>query len=249
MRLVSVRSMRRIWTNESVIRETAWRYMTAERMCRLLRESAIHFASARQFDDKFEGAIQIVDRDAHLIPPLSLRLRYQDPFEELKRLTKICCWHLGDRESTTMWSLYAQNGKGIALKSTTTRILASIREYRLHASYGPEEVWFGRVRYENLRERIVYSGMLERFFMKHRAFESENEFRLAIPLRMAEQFAVSVPENGICVPVCVRTLVDRIVVGPEALPRDKNMVLQAAGAADLSERVMESELSGHAIYY
>ena len=55
--------------------------------------------------------------------------------------------------------------------------------------------------------------MLERFFYKHRAFESEREFRLVISLRMAEEFGVGVPEDGISVEVDLDLLINRIVLG------------------------------------
>jgi hypothetical protein len=68
--------------------------------------------------------------------------------------------------------------------------------------------------------------MLGRFFFKHRAFEWEREFRLAISLRMAEEFAVQVPPDGIFVDVDLRALIDRIVLGSTTTAEERAIVAE-----------------------
>lgn len=59
--------------------------------------------------------------------------------------------------------------------------------------YGEEEPYRGGIRYVNLSTQRLRASMEEPFFVEHRAFEWEREFRLAISVRMAGEFAVQVP--------------------------------------------------------
>ncbi len=70
------------------------------------------------------------------------------------------------------------------------------------------------------------------------AFEWEKEFRLAISLRMAEEFGVSVPEKGIKVKADLVKLISRIILGPELSEEDKinvNNKIEEVGISEKSE--------------
>lgn len=90
--------------------------------------------------------------------------------------------------------------------------------------------------------------MLGRFFFKHRAFEWEREFRLAISMRMAEEFAVQVPHDGIFVDVDLTLLVERIVLGSTTTATERAIVAEHVERAGLSDRLEESTLLGKPRY-
>ena len=90
--------------------------------------------------------------------------------------------------------------------------------------------------------------MLERFFFKHRAFEWEREYRLAISVRMAEEFGVQVPEHGILVDVDLSVLIERIVLGSTTTEAERAAVAQRVAAAGLSDRLEFSTLLGKPRY-
>lgn len=92
-----------------------------------------------------------------------------------------------------MWRLYAGERKGVAVCSTVARMRTAIHPFKLHPSYGSEELWAGAVRYVDLSAVRLKLGSPARFFHKHIAFASEQEFRLAISLENAEENAVPVP--------------------------------------------------------
>src|SRR5260370_18853748 len=122
----------------------------------------------------------------------------ESAFFQLKRLTKLNCWHRAGYESDAMWKLYAAESKGVAICSTPDRMRRAFQPFRLRPEYGVEDLWGSPVRYADLTQvRIRGAEMLDRVFFKHRAFEWEREFRLAISVRMAEEFGVAVPDNGI----------------------------------------------------
>ena|SRR5438132_1374157 len=217
--------MRDIWDNGIDEGEKLWRYLTAERCVFLLESACMYFAAATQFADPFEGAVAVQPYDF----PIDARYPELDSaehaFHELKRLTKINCWHRAEYESDAMWKLYAGASKGVAICSTPGRMRAACQPFRLAPNYGVEDLWAGQVRYEDLLRVRMKVSMLHRFFYKHQAFAWEREFRLAISVRMAEEFGVAVPELGIEVAVDVGALIEQIMLGPALSGPDRELTL------------------------
>jgi hypothetical protein len=209
----------------------------------------LYFASANQFADPFEGAVAVQTN----LPPSDPRYAEMDPvdraFFQLKRLTKLNCWHRAEYESDAMWKLYAGQSKGISICSTPDRMRGALQPFRLQPHYGVEDLWGGPVSYVDLTQIRMRVPMLERFFFKHRAFEWEREFRLAISLRHAEEFGVPVPELGIEVDVDLDILVDQIVVGPETPAQERDRVLAISQQARFEDRLRFSSLLGRPRYY
>jgi hypothetical protein len=235
----------RIALDETIDREEPlWRYFKTERFLDLLKTGQLYFASARQFQDPFEGAVAV------LPPGFPVDPRYGEPafvekaFEELRRLTKISCWHRAVYESDAMWQLYAGEWKGIAVCTNAGRIEAAAKPFRLKPEYEHEDLWAGYVRYVDLLKEQLRVSMLDRFWYKHMAFSWEREFRLAISLRTAEEFGVSVPEGGIKVDFDVSQLIDRIFIGPSLPKEDVETVREAARAAGLADRIRVSSMLG-----
>lgn len=86
--------------------------------------------------------------------------------------------------------------------------------------------------------------MLERFWHKHMAFSWEQEFRLAISLRAAEEYGVQVPELGILVEFALPELIETIILGPLLSPEDAAEARTAAEEHGLGDRVAVSSLLG-----
>lgn len=228
--------------------ETVWRYCSAERFEWIVANKQIYFASAAQFTDTFEGAVAV----QLAAPPPDPRYADMEPgekaFFELKRLTKLNCWHRAEYESDAMWRLYAGEGKGVAICSSPARMRNAFRPFRLKSEYGEESLWGSPVRYVDLANVRMRAAMLDRFFFKHRAFEWEREFRLAISLRTAAEFGVEVPRDGIAVDVDLDKLIDQIIVGPRTSPDEGELVAELAKNAGLGDRLRFSTLLGKPRY-
>lgn len=229
--------------------ETLWKYFCFDRFLSTLTASRLYFASANQFTDPFEGAVAVQLN----VPPPDPRYAEMETVEraffQLKRLTKISCWHRAAYESDAMWKLYAGESKGIAICTTPDRIRAAFKPFRLKPEYGVEDLWGGPVEYVDLTQvRMRGVAMLDRFFFKHRAFEWEREYRLAISVRMAEEFGVQVPENGIFVDVDLSALIERIVLGSTTTEAERATVVQHVAAAGLGDRLELSTLLGQPRY-
>ena len=241
--------MRKVGDTDVEGNETLWKYFRLERFLSTLAESRLYFASANQFIDPFEGAVA-VQLDVPPSDPRYARMESAEhAFFQLKRLTKISCWHRATYESDAMWKLYAGEHKGIAICTTPDRMRAAFKPFRLKPGYGVEDLWGSPVQYFDLtRIRMRGVAMLNRFFFKHRAFEWEREYRLAISVRMAEEFGVRVPEHGILVDVDLPVLIERIVLGWTTTEFERATVAQYVAAAGLSDRLALSTLLGKPRY-
>jgi hypothetical protein len=112
-----------------------------------LSEGKLYFASANQFIDPFEGAVAVQVNAPPPDPRYADMEAMEHAFFELKRLTKISCWHRAAYESDAMWKLYAGEHKGIAICTTLDRMREAFRPFRLKPEYGVEDLWAGPVEY------------------------------------------------------------------------------------------------------
>lgn len=241
--------MRSIWSDETVDEDaTLWRYLRADHLVSALKSSMLYFPSARQFNDPFEGACAVLPYDFPVDPRYSEPSFGEKAMEELRRLTKVNCWHRAEYESDAMWKLYAANRKGVAICTTAGRLQSALQPFRLAPQYGEEEPYWGDVQYVDLHKVRLKASMEATFFYKHRAFEWEREFRVAISVRMAEEYGVQVPEEGIDVGFVAEDLVESIYLGPELSAEDRETVVQVCGDIGLSDRLMTSTLLGKPRY-
>lgn len=236
--------MRIIGNQELDMNEPLWRYFKTDRFLELLDSSQLYFASARQFEDPFEGAVAV------LPPGFPIDPRYAEPefgekaFEELRRLTKVSCWHRASYESDAMWQLYAGSGKGVAVRTSPDRIRAAGKPFRLKPEYGQEDLWAGNVTYVDLLEERLRVSMMDRFWYKHMAFAWEQEFRLAVSVRIAEEFGVEVPEHGVKVEFDIPQLIEHIYLGPFLPENDAMAIRVAAKTHGLEDRIRVTSMLG-----
>lgn len=225
--------------------EPLWRYFKTERFVDMLATGELYFAAARQFQDPFEGATAVIPHGTHVDPryPLDGELG-ERAFEELRRLTKISCWHRASYESDAMWQLYAGAWKGVAIRTTPGRLSAAATTFRLEPQHQGEDLWGGNVKYVDLLQERLRINMMGRFWHKHMAFSWEREFRLGISLRFAEEFGVAVPERGIRVPFNLDQMIDRIFLGPSLETNEVEAIRNAAEQAGLGQKVRVSSMLG-----
>lgn len=225
--------------------EPLWRYFKTDRFIDFLKTGELYFASARQFQDRFEGATALLPPGTHVDSRYPLQTEFGErAFEELRRLTKICCWHRASYESDAMWQLYAGDWKGVAIVTTPRRLAAAASIFRLEQHHKGEDLWWGNVKYVDLLQERLRVDMMRRFWYKHMAFSWEREFRLGISLRLAEEFGVRVPEQGIRVPFKVDVLVDHIFLGPLLDSSEVEAIRKAADEAGVEKRLCISSILG-----
>ena len=222
-----------------------WRYLKLDRLIDIIEKDEIYFSSATQFtDDPYEGAISILPQEA----PVPSENKFDDAFSQLRRLTKIVCWHIADYENDAMWKLYANSKKGLAITTTIETLITSLEPYKIKPEYDNEILYVGKIEYVDLMKDKINTNMLKRFFYKHNAFSWEKEFRLAISLRMAEEFGVSIPEDGILVKIKPKVLINNIYLGPTISSEDKEKILNICKKHGMEDKIKTSSLLGNPIY-
>ena len=87
--------MRIIGDQQLDLAEPLWRYFKTKRFLELLKSSHLYFAAARQFEDPFEGAVAVLPPGFPVDPRYANPEAHERAFEELRRLTKVSCWHPG----------------------------------------------------------------------------------------------------------------------------------------------------------
>src|SRR5581483_2089364 len=232
--------MRPIWDDEDVADEPLWRYFKPEWFLAALRSRRLYFAAARQFADPFEGAVAVLAHETPIDPRYSQLEGVDRAFERLRRLTRISSWHRADYESDAMWRRYAATRKGVAVRTTTDRLRRELLPFRLAANHGEEKPFWGSVRYVDLHRERLRVSMERRFFYKHRAFEWEREFRIAISLRIAEEFGGTVPEEGIEVGFDPEELIEAVYLGPALTEVERTDLRSACAQAGLKCQVVTS---------
>lgn len=175
--------------------------------------------------------------------------RRSRPNTEKRALAHVLDWKGADYESKAMWHLYAEQSKGVAIRSTPDRMRAAIKPFRLRPTWGTEELWAGPVRYVDLLQVRLRSLGNDRYFHKHRAFEWEREFRRLISLMQADEFTGETPDEGIEVEVDQDALIERVMIGPELLEAEMEIVIEQAKKAGLGDRICKSSLLGEPRFF
>jgi hypothetical protein len=232
-----------------------WRYMTLPRFESLLTEG-LFFAAASQFEDPFEGAITdaaIAERTRQvrtLIPDdddeqQSVLRQLSKAFADLRRMTKLSCWHALRHENVAMWERYALPGQvGVAVQSTVGSLKRALRSYRLEPTYGEERIVVGAVRYvDYAREEMADPSMLGIFLHKRIEYSDERELRAVLSLRIAVEFGVPIPDDGVLVPVDNNELVHEVRVSPSSSSADLSRLEAVARQAGVNAVVRSSSLA------
>lgn len=227
-----------------------WRYMAVDRFRDLLA-GHLYFAAAHQFEDQFEGAIT----DAEMSRRRLMAAEFDDPdpwleteswaFEDLRRMTKINRWHAANHENVAMWERYIRPGvDGVALRSTAGALKRSLREFRLQPQYGEETIVVGGVRYLDFAtEGRVDRSMLSIFLYKRIEYRDEHEIRALLSLRMATEFGVPIPGDGVTVGTDVDALINEVRLSPGVRDATMQELAEATKAAAARAPLVRSTLS------
>jgi hypothetical protein len=231
-----------------------WRYMPRSRF-RDVAAGRLYFAAAHQFDDQFEGAITQAEnarREYMTAQVFKTRADREDrlktmadAFAELREMTKISCWHAREHENAAMWERYRSRAEpAVAIVSNVGSLKRALHEYRLQPNYGAEEIRVGAVRYIDYeRDEMGDTSMLGIFLHKRREYGDEREVRALLSLRMASEFGVTIPKDGVEVCVDSAKLIHEVRAAPTASDTDIGGLAAIAHGAGVSCPVSRSTLA------
>ncbi len=132
-----------------------WRYMSFERLTQLIKSSSLYFCRIDKLGDQMEDIIPKVTVSwwenqissgrypNQTINSLHKYINYLQ--KDIRRISIVNCWQISDYESSTMWSAYGKNNKGVAIQSTVGGLIncfnnsseviriGKVKYYRPHA--------------------------------------------------------------------------------------------------------------------
>jgi hypothetical protein len=152
----------------------------------MLDSHSLFFCRPDCLDDRFEGTWgkasrrtielelrQRIDEGKNVIGGVEHQLSgHKRVSDHVRQLTAVNCWHLNPHESAAMWRLYIYAQQGIAIRSTTARLIRSFSDDKGLL------VHVGLVQYIDFDADAIPSGnYLTPFLYKRKSFEHERELR------------------------------------------------------------------------
>lgn len=250
-----------------------WRYMDIPKLVSILDKSALFFVRSDKLSDPSEGLLTKASvkgwdsllEEVHAEDPskgfVESIINYAKRIPEKSRLfTYVNCWHVNDKESMLMWSVYANNNMGVSIQSNLKKLKECLQKSQCY--YNEEFVDSPKI-YTNEVKYVDVNTFIEdcsdpnwnrnNFFKKPDCFEDEKEFRALIDLspaifdRLEEKcgfdYLKVIENNGIYAKVPINILIEKIYVCPLAPDWIFNVVKSIANKYGIGEeKVVKSNL-------
>lgn len=204
--------------------ETLWRYMDIFRLMDLLQTSELHMTRADQMEDQWEGSRGVVlgDMGMSVQDESSMNSDLPTELSTLERMAVFLnSWYRGEGESYAMWKLYGAAGKGVAVKTTLSRL-----ERALKPVEGYNYICGAAVQYVDYwKTQIPEKTMLDKFAHKRQCYDYEKEYRLLEVMNPEDMMPREDNDDQSMVrveippyrrrPVDLKILIDSIYISPE----------------------------------
>jgi len=202
--------------------------MTFDKFLYLIDKKALYFARADQFHDPLEGTFP------NGAVKLFSALKMKNLNEFLSKAAFLCqsvaanCWHMNDSESLGMWQRYTNNGQGVVVRSTYSRLKKSMSAYSI------DPIRIIEMQYITFSNAVLPPILGYPFEYKDVHYKDERELRCIIYRKN------SINGKGIPVPINTETLIGDIYTSPFA-PIDLHDSVRAIVAKHgLSKRIFVS---------
>ena len=222
-----------------------WRYIDFTKFVDLITSKQLFFCRSDNFDDPFEGVLQLKDYE------------HTKSLFETQHLTKkfyfLNCWHINKYQSDAMWKIFLDTNNGIAIKSTVGNIIKSLEgtndEVNISKVYYRD---FDNVTFEDLMTEPQNSyfggqgGSVNQHNYKRISFEHEKELRLFhVDLPIPHAIKDGVPREPLThkrIDVDINELIQEIVIAPFAEKWFHEMVERLLSKLDLNFKIIQSNL-------
>ena len=207
-----------------------WHYMSIPSFLYLLNRKQLFFSRVDHLEDKAEILVSDVEKKYWR------EVLHSDPGPWIERERKrvfINCWIKSNNENSTMWSAYASQGTGVALKSTVERLMNSYE--------GDTHINILDVNYIDHRIQTVQipgdvENVLRYFAAKRIFYEAEQELRLIYESPKVDEF------ESFQIPIDINTLIEELIIGPNVSEDVFEIIKQLIPIKDGTFTVQHSEL-------
>jgi hypothetical protein len=191
--------------------ETFWRYMDIPKFIYLLETKRLFFSRADLLGDPQEGfvtkstyeRVRITERSFNMA---GLNDQWIKERQGLRKKIYVNCWHTAKHESEKMWKRYCGFDQGVAVRTTSERLLSVITD---------SEVQVCCVEYRDYQKDCFYWEMQNSpfsvFTLKPTAFADDREVRL---LKLLSSQAEGEAPVGINIDVNLEQLIDGVYINP-----------------------------------
>ena len=152
---------------------------------------------------------------------------------------------MNEVEKFAMWNYYSGLNKGIAIVTTPKRLLKNLEAYRIKPEYEYETIRYGKVTYINYEQDAMISkfGFLTPYLHKRKNYEYEKEFRLIVSMRIASEYGVQTPKEGVNVNLNIEKGINKILLSPNSDENDYNTVQELLDKYDLNLPIEYSQMT------
>jgi hypothetical protein len=195
--------------------QKVWRYMDFTKFVFILEEQALFFPrlSSLSLSDPLEGFLTkpTVAKFRNIPEGLTaeevakkraIREHNLSVLRMGRNLLFVSSWYVNSHESIAMWKLYLKSGEGVAIQSTTGRMIESFANTE-------DKVFIGLIDYIDYDEdEIPWDNLFYLALHKRKSFEHEREIRAI----------VMSPDNlpGKLIPVDLDILIDKVFIAPNS---------------------------------
>ena len=232
---------------------TIWRYMDFTKFASMLVRWGLLLVRSDKLGDPFEGAYPIANKAGRLErweraigrsldgdTGKQLLWSVSQQARELRPITLVNCWHQSEHESAAMWRLYAEQGRGIAIKTTFQKLYESL----------PDDVYLGVVKYIDYeKETITEWNGFAPYLHKRISFAHEAEVRaIKLARKRSQEGVLEPPDLGEWVEVDLRYLLDEIRLSPDSNKEYRDLVQSLVAKFDMQTTVTTSQLDEEPFY-
>lgn len=156
--------------------------------------------------------------------------------------TYVNCWHINPVESASLWSVYTNQGEGVAVQSSVGSLVDAL-------GARTKEITIAPVRYINHRTFKLGPSFENAAFYKRQSFKAEKELRIRYLLPLdrcissrSEGHRVWSPPPGIQIPIDCVKLIEHIYISPALGDWFRETVEQVVQKMGLNVSVTKSSL-------
>lgn len=247
-----------------------WRYINLKKFELLLKDKSLFLCRADKFSDPYEGSLPKKESESRITDQKRIAASFNKAITNDRARTvaeigatyqkNLCkafvvnCWHMNTTESDAMWQLYLKTNEGVAIQTTYQKLHDSL-------SHNSDEIFLSKVRYINyesdiwghdteypVNEFYAYTPIIH----KRIAFAHERELRVFQEIQDAtlnEGYWDNQPiKTGKNIPVNLETLVDKIILPPNADSEVEQKVKDILKKYNLTFDIEHSRLNGQPVY-
>lgn len=170
----------------------------------LLNRKSLYFSRVDHLEDKAEVLISDIEKEYWRN---RLKNDIEPWIERERRRVFINCWIKSEHEISTMWSAYASQGTGVAIKSTVDNL---IRSYQGESHISILDVDYIDHRKQTVQPSGERMNTLRFFSTKRIFYNAENEIRLIFESSKENEF------DSFQIPIDINILISELRIGPNA---------------------------------